>query len=103
MVSPDNASGEEPAGTLAVSNRIAYTCDGGVAANVTMYGAEEKATITVAGILDSPAYLDCSPTRAGPECTNDSLRVLMNIVSGTAQISDSESDFSLSCTEATPG
>ncbi|MEZ5952929.1 MAG: hypothetical protein R3C13_01360 [Hyphomonas sp.] len=91
------------AGTRAVTSRIAYTCDGNVLAKVVLYGAEEMAALTVDGVIDAPVYLECSPTRAGPECREDTLHILINTVSGGAEISDSATDFALSCTEAEPG
>ena len=100
---PAGLTPAERAARLGLSQEIAYTCeDGGQTAHVTLYGQEEMAALSVPGILEAPAWLECSPTRAGPECVNDTVRALLNTVNRSAELSDSATGFSASCTEMKP-
>ena len=101
MDAPDTSPAGRAA-ALGVSREIDYQCAGNTTAHVTLYGQEEMAAVTIPGILDAPLMLDCSPTRVGPECSADTFRVLIDTVSRSAGISDSATDYAVSCTEAAP-
>jgi len=99
------AQDTSPAGraaALGASRTIDYQCTGDTVAHVTLYGQEEMAAVTIPGVLETPLMLDCSPTRVGPECLADTFRVLIDTVSGAAEISDSATDYAVSCSEAAP-
>ena len=93
----------ERAAALGTSVEIDYTCsETGTTAHVTLYGHEEMAAITIAGQAGEPVYLDCTPTRVGPECSDGNFRALINIVAGVAEFFPSAAEETVSCREIQP-
>lgn len=88
----------ERAMALGTSAEIDYACgEDDRPAHVTLFGAEEMAGVLIPGTVDVPLYLDCSPTRAGPECTAGTFRALINTVADRVEFSDSVTGDGLSC------
>ena len=94
----------ERAAALGATREIDYTCAGSATtAHVTLYGSEEMASVLIAGLMDAPAYLDCSSTRIGPECSDGTFHALINTVAGTAEFFRSAADDTVACEAAQPG
>ena len=91
------------AAALGATQDIDYACgDNGGSAHITLFGQEEMAAISIPGVVDETLYLDCSPTRVGPECTDGAFSALINTVADSAEFSDTATGYSASCTAATP-
>lgn len=89
----------ERAMALGTTTEIDYACgEDGHTAHVTLFGAEEMAGVLIPGMVDVPLYLDCSPTRVGPECSAGTFRALINTVANSVDFSDSVTGDGLSCT-----
>jgi hypothetical protein len=62
---------EERMASLGLSQEMDYTCDTpGITAHIVLYGNEEVAAVIIPDKVNVPLYLDCSPTRIGPECSD---------------------------------
>lgn len=88
----------ERAAALGVSEELDYACGAsGGSAHVTLFGEQDMAAVLIPGVLDEALYLDCTPTRAGPECRSGSFRVLIHIAADSAEFSDSATGYDATC------
>ena len=58
--------------------RLARAATTGSSAHVVLYGNEELAAVLIPRKVNVPLYLDCSPTRIGPECSDGVFTALIN-------------------------
>lgn len=97
------ATPADRAAALGMTVGIDYSCsDAGTTAHVTLYGNEEMASVTIAGRVEEPVFLDCAPTRVGPECNDGDFRALINTVTGVAEFFPSAAEAAVSCREIQP-
>ena len=86
------------AADLGLSEEMDYTCgDDGTTAHVVLYGAGELAAVLIPDRPHVPLYVDCSPTRVGPECSAGTFTALINTLEDTATFTLAEGDAPLAC------
>lgn len=88
---------------LGLSEEMDYTCgDDGTTAHVVLYGAGELAAMLIPDRPHVPLYVDCAPTRVGPECRAGTFTALINTLEDTATFTLAEGDMPLACTVLQP-
>ncbi len=88
---------------LGLLEEMDYTCgDDGTTAHVVLYGAGELAAMLIPDRPHVPLYVDCSPTRVGPECRAGTFTALINTLEDTATFTLAEGDMPLACTVLQP-
>jgi hypothetical protein len=91
------------AADLGLSEELDYTCgDDGATAHVVLYGSGELAAVVIPGHSHVPLYVDCSPTRVGPECVDGAFTALINTLDDTATFTLAGGDAPLVCTALQP-
>ncbi|WP_155839896.1 hypothetical protein [Hyphomonas jannaschiana] len=94
---------EERMASLGLSREMDYTCDqSGMSAHVVLYGDEDVAAVIIPGKVNVPLYLDCSPTRIGPECSDGQFTAHINTLEDKAMFSELKDAAPLVCTMAVP-
>lgn len=78
---------------------IRYTCGEDVDASIILFADERVAQVELAGPGGQSGFLQCAPTRVGPECINGSFRALINTVTNTATFSDNSTGLEATCAE----
>ena len=112
VIKPDMSSGTTPepifgdqaalaskAAALTQARTADYLCDNDTAwMQVSFLGGEQMISVsTVHNLTLAPHFLECSPTRAGPNCTAGTLGVMVNTVTDKLQITETESELDMSC------
>jgi len=96
-------SAEERAASLGLTQEIDFTCDqADMSAHIVLYGSEEVAAVLIPGKVNVPLYLDCSPTRIGPECTDGQFTALLNTLEDKVVFSDPTDASPLTCSMVQP-
>ena len=94
---------EERMASLGLSQEMDYTCDTpGMTAHIVLYGNEEVAAVIIPDKVNVPLYLDCSPTRIGPECSDGQFTAHINTLEDKAMFSDLNDAAPLTCTMVMP-
>jgi hypothetical protein len=94
---------EERAAILGLTQEADYTCNQeGVSAHAVFYGDEELAAVLIPGKVNVPLYLDCSPTRIGPACSDGQFTARFNVLDDTALFHALEDAAPLTCAMAQP-
>ena len=102
-IADDADSSEDRAADLGLTQEMDYTCDrAGKSAHVVLYGQEEIAAILIPGKVNVPLYLDCSPTRIGPECADGHFTAHLNTLDDTALFAALEDAAPLLCALVPP-
>ena len=68
-----------------------------------LYGNEELAAVLIPRKVNVPLYLDCSPTRIGPECSDGVFTALINTLEEKARFDGLDDAAPLTCTLVQPG
>jgi hypothetical protein len=94
---------EERAASLGLTQEADYTCNQeSVSAHVVFYGDEDLTAVLIPGKVNVPLYLDCSPTRIGPECSDGQFTAQFNVLDDTALFYALEDGAPLTCSMAQP-
>lgn len=94
---------ETRAASLGLTQEMDYTCNKeGVSAHIVLYGNEELAAVLIPGKVNVPLYLDCSPTRIGPECTDGHFTAQINTLEDEAWFHALEDASPLICRMVQP-
>ena len=103
MPADKESSPEQRAASLGLTREVDYTCNKeGVSAHVVLYGSEEVAAVLIPGKVNVPLYLDCSPTRIGPECSDGQFTAHINTLDDTAMFYELKDASPLMCTLEQP-
>jgi hypothetical protein len=73
-----------------------------MSAHVVLYGNEEVAAVLIPGKVNVPLYLDCSPTRIGPECSDGQFTAHLNTLDDTAMLYELKDASPLMCEMVQP-
>ena len=94
---------DERMASLGLSQEMDYTCDTpGMTAHIVLYGNEEVAAVIIPDKVNVPLYLDCSPTRIGPECSDGQFTAHINTLEDKAMFSDVNDAAPLTCSMVMP-
>ncbi|WP_273184665.1 hypothetical protein [Hyphomonas adhaerens] len=99
---------EARAASLGLTQEMDFTCvseggNDGSSAHVVLYGNEELAAVLIPRKVNVPLYLDCSPTRIGPECSDGVFTALINTLEEKARFDGLDDAAPLTCTLVQPG
>ena len=90
---------EERAASLGLTQEMDYACDTpDMSAHVVLYGSEEVVAVLIPGKVNVPLYLECSPTRIGPECTDGQFTAHLNTLEDRAMFFAMKDASPLTCT-----
>ena len=97
------SSPEERAASLGLTQEMDYTCDKPeMSAHVVVYGNEEVVAVLIPGKVNVPLYLECFPTRIGPECSDGQFTAHLNTLEDKAMFSELKDASPLTCTMVPP-
>jgi hypothetical protein len=102
-LSDSGSTPEERAASLGLTQEMDFTCDKpDMSAHVVLYGNEEVVAVLIPGKVNVPLYLECSPTRIGPECSDGQFTAHLNTLEDKAMFFAMKDTSPLTCTMVPP-